>query len=818
MLKRGQAFILSILVVSVVAFAVHGQTQNPQEEIPEMVALGAIEDTLSNVKDIAEGGAIPIPEGALDGAKTSDLMYQTLKLIFGQPIANISLYTTNADPSGNTDAVDNVNVIVFMFSLMAGIGLLATLVAAIWTILESLVSISTSAKLFNNGGTNEGSPFAFFVSRVGISSLINVPIPAAGGMSLSQVFMLLMALLGIGCGSALFSVVANRMINQPLITYSSMDTELFFISSAQAVLCLEYLEKNEFIEPESNVITFTETGPINMYDGSGYVGTGGLGNSNTIVNKVNFGRDGECGSFEFNHVHQQPVITSPSSGMFDWLFGFFKQSSGDNVIEQIDSIFKPAAMEAAKNLFNNKDFRESIKSLMDEKFAGDGYKPSNLNLTRLATSYATYKDDLKQVFYDLDQSVNSCPSNSATVSNASGSSLGCSNQIVRDSISQYGFMLAGTYTYVLNERQSVLSGAIERAVPKYVFDEDVALNRFSIDSSAEYLLEYKNKQRMLQTMFGAIASHTTGSLSKDLNKLYEATTSDSGIAEALGDTLYSSMRAIVKVGYMGQESSFQNPEPITQLSQIGNMMMAVPFAVVLADKVGSFIGKMTPAGLLTTGAKQISGKIKSASTSGTLDIVFSMMLAAAMQAVVVGGFFLAVFVPAIPYIMWNMAIFGYLSYILLVVIGVPIMVAAKPLKDGDGFVGGVKTGYMMAFTVFIRPSAMVIGLVAAMVLSRVFSWIINATYFESMQIAYSNGFNLGAVFGVPLMYSVLQLTAIYKAYSMVNEVPAFIGKMTETDRAHSDFGEEGERNRVGGLFLQSGNAAMGGMHKARKLA
>lgn len=791
--------VAALLVVAAPTLAQSNRDDATTDQIPQMQPLTAVRDAVDEASRIAESSGFPIPPGALDGAKSSDLMYQTLKMIFGKPLANITTFTNNPDPEGDGADVENVNVIVYLFSMMAGIGLLATLISSIWTIMQSLVSINTSAKLFSNNG-GQGSPFAFLVSRMGAASILNIPLPFAGGMALSQVIMLLMALLGIGLGSQLFYYVAARMINQPLITYTSNQDSVFFLNAAQAQLCLDFAEINQFIKPEQNVVIVD---PI----------AGLPGDTRVQSSRVRFGDKSQCGEFRYEYRKTARGDAGESSWTPSWFSRWFGTGSGDIVEQYIEDTFRPRVYEAIGALLNDANYKASIRAIMNETFSEDGYTPSPTVVQGLATAYGDYKEAIREIFNDLDEASNDCQRRATT--GASQSSFACSSEEIRQSIAESGFMLAGTYTYVLNERQSLISNAIESYGPKFEFKPEVFINRFGINSTSAFLLEFANKQSILQSSFNMIATENVYTLGEDLNRLYEATTSDGAIMELMSDILYDSIRAIVKVGYAGQSSSFQNPEPITQLAQIGNVMMALPFAIAGLSKVGSAFKNANVALKIKAVTDAIGEKLKP-KKDGIMDKVLTMMLAALLQAIVVGGFFLAVFVPAIPYLMWNMAIFGYIGYVLLVVIGVPIMIAAKPLNDGDGFIGGVKTGYMMAFTVFIRPAAMVIGLVVAMTLSRVFSWIINATYFESMQIAHSNGFSVAAFAGVPLMYCIIQLTAIYKAYSMINEVPAFIGKMTETDRAHSDFGEESERNRVGGLFIQSGNTAMSGLNAARR--
>ncbi len=56
----------------------------------------------------------------------------------------------------------------------------------------------------------------------------------------------------------------------------------------------------------------------------------------------------------------------------------------------------------------------------------------------------------------------------------------------------------------------------------------------------------------------------------------------------------------------------------------------------------------------------------------------------------------------------------------MVVIGTPIMVAAKSMDTGeDGLMGAAKTGYYMAFNLFLRPTLMIVGLILAQSTSRV---------------------------------------------------------------------------------------------------
>lgn len=787
--------LIKFFAVSALFFSISASSATSvEDEMAGLQALGQLGDVTDHIKSVAESSGMPIPENGLDGAKSTDLMYQTLKLIFGQPLANITLSTTNADGAGNRDDVQNPNVIVYLFSLMAGLGLIGTLISSLWTVANSLVSVSTSARLFGNGGKGEGSPFAFLVSRMGISSLLNMPLPSMGGMALSQVIMLFHALLGIGLASALFAGVATRMLDQPLITYTSQGSDEFFLQVSHAAVCLDYLADNEFIAAGDAAIQ-SEPKP-----------------GDEAYTRVSFGRNAECGYFD---VRTKPNEVEPSF----WT-AFFWSGSGQDTIDAIKETYTTANFNAVAELLSSSEFFDVLAKVGDEgeTFVNGVYTPSATTKNALAQSYAAFKAKQLEGLAAIQQAAATCNGQGST----STSKLICQDEQLKESISKYGFMLAGTYSYTLNRRQSVISDLIESTYPDFAFDKDSVYSRFGLEESSYFYKGMEERYEMLAVVFNSISQTTTSSLAKDLDKLYEATTTDGGFSELMGDALYGSMREIVKVGYAGEEASFQNPEPIVQLQQIGNVMMAIPIGIIGMSAGVEFIVGMSPAGKAAQVAKKLGGKMSDKNQTkfakllkGSDSNLMQMLMYSLMQAIIVGGFFLGTLVPLIPYAMWNIAIFGYISYVILVVIGVPFMIAAKPLNDGEGFIGGVKTGYMMAFNVFMRPSAMVIGLVAAMMLSRVFSWWINATYFESFQIANSGSFSVGAIIGAPLGYVVLQLTAIYKAYSMINEVPAFIGKITETDRAHSDFGEEQERTRVAGLFTQTGQSMLQGTGMGR---
>jgi conjugal transfer/type IV secretion protein DotA/TraY len=153
---------------------------------------------------------------------------------------------------------------------------------------------------------------------------------------------------------------------------------------------------------------------------------------------------------------------------------------------------------------------------------------------------------------------------------------------------------------------------------------------------------------------------------------------------------------------------------------------------------------------------------------------------------------------AIPFpwrwIRWGTLELGWLLLVLEAVIAAPLWAMAHVNPEGDGAAGQAGQGYMLLLSLVLRPTLMIFGLFAAMLVSFVIMRIINVTFVTAvlnMQSESTSG--IVTLIGVVIIFTGLSISAITKSFSLIYWIPdnvlRWVGGHVER---LSDFGVEGE--------------------------
>lgn len=92
------------------------------------------------------------------------------------------------------------------------------------------------------------------------------------------------------------------------------------------------------------------------------------------------------------------------------------------------------------------------------------------------------------------------------------------------------------------------------------------------------------------------------------------------------------------------------------------------------------------------------------------------------------GFVLGYYVPMYPYIIYIFGIIGWLIAVIEAMVAAPLICFGLTHPEGHDFLGEAKQALMLLLGVFLRPVLMVIGLIAAMILSYVSLRIVIYTF------------------------------------------------------------------------------------------
>lgn len=179
-----------------------------------------------------------------------------------------------------------------------------------------------------------------------------------------------------------------------------------------------------------------------------------------------------------------------------------------------------------------------------------------------------------------------------------------------------------------------------------------------------------------------------------------------------------------------------------------------------------------------------------------------------------GGFGLAYYLPAIPIILWTLAVIGWLILILEAVFAAPIWAASHILPEGEGFAGpAARQGYFLLLTLLIRPVFMLCGLLLAMVLMSAIGGFIGQTF----QIFAAN-MNTNRIIGpvgslmMLIVLGGLLMSVAHRVFGLItylpNNVMRWIGHIAPS-------GQSGQGEAAARTAAAAGGAAlMGGLGRA----
>lgn len=198
-----------------------------------------------------------------------------------------------------------------------------------------------------------------------------------------------------------------------------------------------------------------------------------------------------------------------------------------------------------------------------------------------------------------------------------------------------------------------------------------------------------------------------------------------------------------------------------------------------------------------------------ATAAYTYLIPFAFLLI--MWMAIIGGL-LGVYVPLLPYIVFT---FGAITWFILTIeamIAAPIVALGIIHPEGQHeILGRAEPTLMIMLSVFLRPTLMVFGMMAAMLLSYVVIQFINAAFYSVVaSVAGDMGFLEG--FFYIMVYAGLVIVALNKCFAMIHMVP---DRVLRWVGGHGEqLGEEGmvgeAKGMVSGAGQAAGQAAAGG--------
>ena len=110
-------------------------------------------------------------------------------------------------------------------------------------------------------------------------------------------------------------------------------------------------------------------------------------------------------------------------------------------------------------------------------------------------------------------------------------------------------------------------------------------------------------------------------------------------------------------------------------------------------------------------------------------MTMAMPLLLAWIGIMVGvGFTTAYYIPILPYMIFTFGVIGWLITVIEAMVAAPIVALGVTHPEGHDAFGKGEAAIMILMNVFLRPAMMIIGYIAAIALSYVGIWILNAGF------------------------------------------------------------------------------------------
>lgn len=193
-------------------------------------------------------------------------------------------------------------------------------------------------------------------------------------------------------------------------------------------------------------------------------------------------------------------------------------------------------------------------------------------------------------------------------------------------------------------------------------------------------------------------------------------------------------------------------------------------------------------------------------------IAMAMPLMLAWVGVMMGvGFITAYYVPFLPYMIF---LFGGIAWMMAVIeamVAAPIVALGITHPEGHQAFGKGEHAVMILMNVFLRPSMMIIGYIAAIALAYVSVWMLNSGFSQAMvflggtsgyasPMNYTNWAGLYAMFFSVLVYATIYLTVVQKSFTLITYLPdkvlRWIGGQAESIGSESSQWAEEAKGKV----------------------
>lgn len=362
---------------------------------------------------------------------------------------------------------------------------------------------------------------------------------------------------------------------------------------------------------------------------------------------------------------------------------------------------------------------------------------------------------------------------------------------------QTGWILAGALYYYLAQASNK---NLEASMPTFT----VVGTDPSIDSSNS-LSGFRNNYSAASSLTDQIDIQFSGEDSFSMSlppKLKKLSKIGKGLKSGSGTIMDTFMKDV-----SGNKAGEVATNPLAKLQHLGYILLIVAqtlFALIMTVLVAITAIGYFDAFVLGTGVNNFVGP-----TVTTLTIFFGPFFMILIGGLFTIGALLAIYTPLIPYIIFTMGAVAWLILVIEAMVAGPLVALGILSPKGHELLGKSEHALMYLFGIFLRPSLMIFGMIAAMLLSIVVVTMINAGFLGVMGSIYHHP-GLLEIFLFLAAYVGLILAALNKCFALIHIIPdrtlRWIGHTGGAQEGQEAAGEatSGVKTAVGGVAEAAG--------------
>lgn len=209
-----------------------------------------------------------------------------------------------------------------------------------------------------------------------------------------------------------------------------------------------------------------------------------------------------------------------------------------------------------------------------------------------------------------------------------------------------------------------------------------------------------------------------------------------------------------------------NANPVIIMMMFGSGMLSLAITVWFAT--AGILGAITM-GLGAIPCLTLSNMMQPVTEVVTpfLNIILVPMFAA--------GCMLLFYLPAVPFMIFTFGAIGWIIGVIEAMVAAPVVGFAIMSPEGNDIFGKGDPAVMIMLNVFLRPSLMIFGLIAGIMVSYIGIWMVNDGYASILKTIAFAGSNFASLLvgllAVPLVYMVICMQVINRSFTLIHVLP-----------------------------------------------